>query len=301
MYDFTFVTYSELPNLDPDDVLVRKELEKRGMRVQAAIWNDEDVDWSKSGICVVRSTWDYHLQPEKFVQWMCRVNALTTLLNPLELMVWNCRKTYLRDLQSKGVSIVPTEFADKVEHPESLAAMLERRGWPEAIVKPMVGLATFGVRKVSLHSSEAAADQAHFENLLSKGTVLVQQYMPAVKTSGEKALSFVNGQFSHCVRKSAFQKLAVAGKAGEEPAIAAEDELAAARKILATLNTVPAYARVDLVRDPAGVPALMELELIEPSLFVSMDSKAPAFFAEALCDIRTKLMAPAPTLQTVSV
>lgn len=300
MYDFTFVTYSELPNLDPDDVLVRKELEKRGMRVRAAIWNDADVDWSISGICVVRSTWDYHVQPEKFVQWMCRVNALTTLLNPLDLMVWNCRKTYLRDLQSKGVAIVPTEFVDKGERP-ALAAILERRGWAEAIVKPMVGLATFGVRKVVLHSFEADADQAHFENLLSKGTVLVQEYMPAVKTSGEKALSFMNGQFSHCVRKSAFQKLAVAGKAGEEPAIAAEDELEAARKILATLNTVPAYARVDLVRDSAGVPALMELELIEPSLFVAMDSKAPVFFAEALCDIRTKLMASAPTLQTVSV
>ncbi|MBY0546410.1 MAG: hypothetical protein K2W95_03915 [Candidatus Obscuribacterales bacterium] len=300
MYDFTFVTYSELPNLDPDDVLVRNELEKRGMRVRAAIWNDAGVDWSVSGICVVRSTWDYHVQPELFVQWMCRVNALTNLLNPLDLMVWNCRKTYLRDLRDKGVSIVPTEFVDKGESPESLVAILERRGWSEAIVKPMIGLATFGVRKVSLHSSEAE-DQEHFENLLRKGTVLVQEYMPAVKTSGEKAFAFVNGQFSHCVRKSAFQKLAVAGKAGEEPAVAAEDELSTARKILATLNTVPAYARVDLVRDPQGAPVLMELELIEPSLFVAMDSKAPAFFAEALCDIRTKLIAPAATLQAVTV
>lgn len=301
MYDFTFVTYSALPDLDPDDALVRRELEARGMRVRPAIWNDANVDWSVSGVCVVRSTWDYHEFTEQFVQWMHEVNAVTTLLNPLDLMIWNCRKTYLRDLQAKGVAIVPTEFVDKTERKESLTELLQRRQWQNAIIKPMVGLATFGVRKVSLGSSEVAADEAHMESLLERGTVLVQEYMPAVKTTGEKALSFVNGKFSHCVRKSAFQKLAVAGKAGEELAEAADDELKAALKVLETLPVVPAYARVDLVRDPQGTPVLMELELIEPSLFVGMDPKAPSRFAEALCEYKQTVLVPHSTPVSVGV
>lgn len=286
MFDFTLVTYLGLPNLDPDDELVRLALVSRGHSVQVAVWNDPRVDWSQSGICVVRSTWDYHENLDAFVKWMTRVDQVTTLVNPLEMMLWNTRKTYLRELQSKGVRIVPTVFLDAEKNRPSVHSVLQERGWSEGIVKPSVGLATFGVRKIACHSPAPDLDEAHVNALLRNGPVLVQQFMDAVHSSGEKSLSFVRGRFTHCIKKTPFQKLAIAGHAGEQLGTVTSDELSLAHQALSTLNTVPLYARVDVIRDNENQPALMELELIEPSLFLSMNPAAATDFADALCEFQ---------------
>lgn len=308
MYDFTLVTYDALPELDPDDRLLYDALTDRGHRVRIAIWNEPVVDWSLSGICVVRSTWDYHLDPAAFIAWLHKVNAVTTLVNPLDLMVWNSHKTYLRDLQTAGVTIVPTVFLDRdatAPGSTSVDTILEANGWTEGIIKPSIGLATSGVRRVArgegvCQGGDSGAD-SHLNGLLNRGTVLVQEFMPAVFGRGERSLSFVNGEFTHCVKKAAFQKLAKAGHAGEEFAVAEPDELQAAKFILSTLKCTPLYARVDLVRNTDDVPALMELELIEPSLFMSFFPECAERFANALCQVRHQSSALFVSASTRSV
>src|SRR5579864_4710442 len=103
--DFTFVTYDGLPDLDPDDRCAVEALARRGLTAKPAVWTDPAVDWSRAGICVIRSTWDYHLQYRGFLAWAERVAALVPLWNPLSLVRWNSDKRYLEDLDRRGAPV----------------------------------------------------------------------------------------------------------------------------------------------------------------------------------------------------
>jgi glutathione synthase/RimK-type ligase-like ATP-grasp enzyme len=278
---FSLITYSALPDLDPDDQLVKAALERRGAKVQALVWDDENVDWSKAGICVLRSTWDYHLSYEKFCHWVDKVGQATRLFNPAQLVLWNSRKTYLNEMIQAGLPVIPTSFLDNDANTD-LSQLLQQRGWRKAVIKPTVGLATSGVKCVENTPESLEEGQQHLNQLLKNGVVMVQEYLEAVEGYGERSLTFIDGKFSHCIRKTAFQKLAVAGRAGETAQDVSEDELVQAQKILSYLKETPLYARVDLVRDRNNQPLLMELELVEPSLFLQTKPSAAELFAEAL-------------------
>jgi len=274
-YDFTFVTYKDLPELDPDDRLTLEVLKTQGYKCSFADWRDSSIDWNAAGYCVLRSTWDYHLHYEEFLQF-CR-DRKDQLVNEFSLVQWNMDKVYLLELEQKGIEIVPTIMALKGEPLEELPPV----EWETVIVKPSIGLATFGVKKFSL-PRQLDQYRVHMRNLCQKGAVLIQKYMPNVLEYGERSLMYFNGEFSHCARKSAFQALAEAGGAGETAVIASNAEVAFGHKVLNTLGKLPVYARVDIVPDDEGKPLLMELELVEPSLFLSFDKEAPFRFAEAL-------------------
>lgn len=279
--DFSFVTYAELPDLDPDDRLVAQELERRGFRTQAAIWDDPAIDWSTAGLCVIRSAWDYHLRHDEFLQWAASVTAVGQLRNELSLIQWNSNKTYLRDLARCGAPVVPTIWVKARSHAD-LSSIMRDNAWADVIIKPTVGLATFGVRRVGNTPGKLRAGQAHLEILLRSGDVMIQPFYPSVVSYGERALVFIYDEFSHCVRKTAFQTLMPAGGAGEAPAKATSEEIDIARGVIRSLDRPSLYARVDLVRDDIGCPRLLELELVEPSLFFSMHPPAVARFADVL-------------------
>jgi glutathione synthase/RimK-type ligase-like ATP-grasp enzyme len=278
MSDFTFVTYADLPDLDPDDRLAVVELERSGATVAAEVWSDPDVDWSSAGTVVIRSTWDYHLQHDAFVSWVDRVAAHTSIWNPPALVRRNSVKTYLRELESAGVPVVPTVWLEQGMQCDLHQLMHDRR-WEKAVIKPVVGLATAGVRMVTPDDGHA---QAHLDGLLRNGGAMVQPFMPAVTSYGERALVYFGGSYSHAASKVAFQQLAVAGEAGERAAVASPAERAAADLAVATLDSPWLYARVDVVPDEAGRPIVMEFELVEPSLFLSLGDGAPRRFADAL-------------------
>jgi glutathione synthase/RimK-type ligase-like ATP-grasp enzyme len=278
MPDFTFVTYEDLPDLDPDDRCGVEELARRGASVAAAVWSDPAVDWSRAGIVVIRSTWDYHRHHEAFLAWVDRVAGLTTIWNPPALVRRNSVKTYLRDLEARGIPVVPTAWFDRGQTSDVQRLMIER-GWAKAVIKPVVGLATSGVRVVELGDSAA---QSHLDALVEGGGAMVQPFMSSVATYGERALVYIGGAYSHAARKEAFQRLAVVGEAGEVPAIATTEERAVADQAIATLDTPWLFARVDLVPDEIGRPVIMEFELVEPSLFLSLADGAARRFADAL-------------------
>lgn len=277
----SLITYKGLADLDPDDQLLKTALERRGCKVQGLVWDDENVDWENAGVCVLRSTWDYHLSYDKFCSWLFQLSQHTSIMNPVDLVLWNSKKTYLKDLAAAGLPVIPTVFIDENNRQE-LASLMQSKGWSDIVIKPVVGLATSGVKRIGASKADIEAGEKHISELLKLGEVMVQEFLPSVEGLGERALCFIDGEYSHCVRKSPFQQLAVAGRAGETAVQASDIEIDIAERIVAHLDAPPLYARVDLVGDKNGNPLLLELELVEPSLFLQTNPQAAELFAEAI-------------------
>ena len=290
--DFTFLTCSKLANLDPDDRLVLNVLEKKGFACQGVVWDDPDIDWSNAGVCVLRSTWDYHVKFPQFMNWVDDVSTKTKLVNDAQIVRWNVRKTYLRELTNLGVSVIPTHWLTDATDESLTAAMNAFPDCEKVVVKPTIGLATSGVKMVVREELLNARD--HVTKLLELGEVMVQPYLTSVHDYGERSLMFLGGTYSHAARKTAFQHMAAAGGAGERAIEADDVEIETAVATMNALLMVPqlnlsknglehfAYARVDLVRDELHKPVVLEVELVEPSLFLAYDEDAAAKFASVL-------------------
>lgn len=272
-----------MPELDADDRLTVDVLEQRGLRAVPAVWDDPAVDWSKAGVVIIRSTWDYNTRHDAFLAWTETVAAVAPLYNPPALVRWNSHKSYIKDLETRGVPVVPTSWLQRGQTVD-LRRLLAQSGWQRAVVKPAVGLSTYGVKRVG----GSAHDQAHVEALLSEYDVMVQPYMESVEDYGERALIFIGGTYSHAARKTAFQALLPAGEAGETPAEASGAEIAVAVKAVQALPEPALYARVDLVRADRGEPLVIELEVVEPSLFLGMHPRAAHRFADALIPLAAR-------------
>jgi hypothetical protein len=280
---YSFVTYSQLPELDPDDQLMVAEMRRRGHECYPVVWNDEAVDWENAGVCVIRNTWDYHLEPAAFLKWAEVTAQSTRLFNSVELIKWNIDKKYLVELENHGISIVPTTVFGRVDSGvPNLRTIVQERGWQTAVIKPTIGLATSGVKKFATTSDGISEAEEHLLGLLETNDVLLQPYLSSVETYGERSLIFIGGEFSHAIRKTPFQIMAIAGQAGERLVEATETEIAFGKSVIRALERNSLYARVDVVPDDEGNYCLLELELIEPSLFFSTFAPSAVSFANAL-------------------
>jgi hypothetical protein len=273
------VTYSELPELADDDRLLLDELRILGVRAMPAVWDDPAVDWSAARVAVVRSTWDYHLRHKQFLEWVERAGALTDLFNPPDTVRWNGHKGYLLDLEVKGVPIVPTVWL-AAGSDASLAEIMSGRGWARAVVKPAVSASGYETWQVRAENTFKA--QRRLDLLLVERDMMVQPFMPSVENPGERSLMFVEGQHTHTVRRSAPFEAGVGEMAEARPVEADADEVALAYKVLHVAGKLTLYARVDLARDEEGTSRLMELELIEPSLFLGHAPPAARMLAAAI-------------------
>lgn len=265
------ITCEKLPHLTEDTQDLAQVLMKMGAEVSSAIWNDTAVDWSAFDMAIVRSTWDYHLHPAEFEAWLAQVSTQTQLWNPAELIQWNMRKTYLRDLAKQGVPIVPTVWLEQ-ESVVNLRAELAAQNWDEAILKPAISASAYHTRRVSIET--IASDQAYLNEAITQRAYLLQPFVPEIQTSGEWSFIFFNNgeqvQFSHALRK-----LPQAGdyRVQEEYGgstmlqIAPDNLLEQARQIVDAIPHDWLYVRVDAV-ELGGILTLMELELIEPALYL---------------------------------
>lgn len=282
---FTFVTYCGLPDLDADDRLVLLELERRGYKCLTADWRDNNFNWAEGGICVIRSTWDYHLFYDEFRQWLDEVAQKTVIWNSPSLVRWNSNKLYLKELENADVPVIPTLVFTK-ENADSFDFLLAERGWTDAVLKPSIGLSTFGVTRIRANED---SNRQKLDAILQRSEALVQPYVDTVLDRGERALVFLGGTYSHAIRKSAFQPLAQAGEAGETVVEADEAELQLAHQVLSQIMEPTIFARVDIVRDQGGADLIMEVELVEPSLYLGMVPNAVAKFADVLIAHASKL------------
>jgi len=277
--ELRIATCRPLPEPDPDEQPLLAALAARGVRARMAAWSDPAEDWSAPVATVVRSTWDYLHRPEEFLAWIERTARAAPLWNPPAVLRWNAHKFYLRELAARGFPVAPTAFLERGAR-VTLAEVLARHGWDEAVVKPAVSAASFGTLRVRARvPAELARGEAHLAELLAGRDMLVQRYLPAVATSGERALVWIDGELTHAVRKSPRFS---GGEESVSSVPVADDERALALALLEPLRRELLYARVDLVRDERGAPVLMELELLEPSLFLVQHAPALARLADAL-------------------
>jgi glutathione synthase/RimK-type ligase-like ATP-grasp enzyme len=278
---FCLITYEGLPDLDPDDRLIVDELSARGYSSSIAVWDDSSINWSEAGVCIVRSTWDYHLKLPAFLKWVRHVNSKTTLFNPANTITYNANKQYLLQLRSQGVATVPTVFLHK-DSQMTVAEAMRTHKWGSFIVKPTVGLATHGLRLFDGSPRSINEAQEHATALMASSEVMLQPFFQSVEEYGERALIFINGRYSHAVEKTPFQPLAAAGKAGERGVTAEDQEIAFASMVLQAVPFNHLYARVDLVRDNDHNINVLELELIEPSLFLTFHPPAAKALVDAI-------------------
>jgi glutathione synthase/RimK-type ligase-like ATP-grasp enzyme len=271
-------TCADYPELKGDDELLCEALRRRGLEAKSVVWDGGEADWGRFDLCLVRSTWDYHDKYTEFITWTRQVEAVAALHNPAALVAWNSDKRYLRELAEAGVPTVPTLWVERGLDLD-LADELASRGWDEAVVKPVVDLGG-----KNLHRVRAGEAQDALAVVLERQEAMVQPFLPSLEAEGELSLIYLEGNFSHAVRKRPaagdFRVQSIWG--GTVAAAEAESEhLAVAERALAQLNEPPLYARVDLVRDLKGNPALIELELIEPNLYLSTNPAAAERLAEA--------------------
>ncbi|HVU74785.1 MAG TPA: hypothetical protein VHE83_17615 [Mycobacteriales bacterium] len=276
-------TCAALPDLDEDAPELLAALAAVGIDGQAAVWDDPEVDWTQFAAVVIRSTWDYVPKRDAFVAWASSLPV--PVHNDAALLAWSTDKSYLRDLDAAGVPTVPTAWSP-TEVPD------DGRSW---VVKPVVGA---GAEEAAAYRSDQRADAAaHLRRLADAGKAsMAQPFLARLVDEGETALVHFAGRFSHAVRKNAI--LEPGGGVFERPIVGVWDprevltptaptdaQLTVARAALSALpdgRAAPLYARVDVVPLDDGSPAVIELELVEPSLFLRLGEGSVERFAAAI-------------------
>lgn len=267
--DVAIATCRVLPEPDPDAAPLARALADACVRAETVAWDDPEADWSRARLTVLRSTWNYPEDPSAFEAWVGRVECVSALWNPPAVVRWNLHKRYLVELAERGIPTVPTEVVERGSR-ATLAEIAARRGWDAVVVKPAVSAASFGTMRCDRNGLDAG--EAHLRKFVAERDMLVQPYLRSVEGYGERALVWVDGEVTHAVRKSP----RFAGEdesVSDAMAISAEEEDLARRAV----EVVPErllYARIDVAPGPDGEPVVMELELMEPSLFFDQGPRA---------------------------
>jgi len=274
-------TSSDLPDLTPDDRTLLRPLSDRSIKAEPAVWTDPNYPWQDYDAIVIRSCWDYHLRSEDFLRWIASLKS--PVWNPPETIRWNADKSYLRSLEDKGIPIVPTLWCEAGKT-QSLADALRATGWAHAVVKPRISATAHRTQLVD--TINAHTSQELFDELLAGPGVMVQKFMEDILNEGEWSLMFFGGKFSHAVVKTPqpgdFRVQSDFGgksRLADPPAFMIEHAIRAVQAVAPTL-----YARVDGVVDHQSQFRIMELELIEPALFLSSHPAAPERFADAIAN-----------------
>lgn len=284
-----FVTYHKFPDLYEDDQLLQQYLIQKDIVVTAVSWDDDTINWKEFDIIVLRSMWDYFERPMEFDKWLDKLVLVgCNVLNPVSVVKWNQNKTYFNDFSKKGVLLPPYVICspNKVS---TLKSILKDKGWSKAVVKPTISGGAYNTWITNTDTVDD--DELRFTELVQHGDVIVQVFVEEIITKGELSLIFFNKKFSHAICKKAkqgdFRVQLQFG--GTNTAIQPDaDILAQATDLLNSIPETLLYARVDGVVTDDNEFLLMELELIEPVLFVSTDDKACENFYTAFVKITSE-------------
>lgn len=281
-----FLSTNDLEDYFVWDNLLIQPFFEHGVHVDVISWHANDIDWSKYDAVIVRSTWDYQEHADAFVDKLIEISKHdTVLINPLSLMQWNISKRYLQTLQTQGITIIPSVFFDSVSISD-IYAQFAHFDTQEIIIKPLISANsdnTFRLDHIGLMTQAGP-----LSNIFSSTPCVIQPFLDSVINEGEYSLFYFNGEYSHTIKKVPKSgDFRVQEEHGGELMTVTPDELqlSAAAKVLAALPEKSLYARVDLIRNPRAqkddIWQLMEVELIEPSLYFNMDEASPERFVQA--------------------
>ncbi|HSK95591.1 MAG TPA: hypothetical protein VK891_03160, partial [Euzebyales bacterium] len=266
-----------------DEPLLTAALRAQAVEADVVVWDDPTLDWASWDLTVIRSTWDYPRRPGEFLAWARHVDRVGAVLNPPAVLAWNSDKRYLTELAAAGVPTVPTAWFAPDE-PVTMPA------GGSFVVKPAVSAGSQDTIRYS--AGDHAAARTHARRLQAQGrAVLLQPYLARVDERGETALVYLADRFSHAIRKGPILRAepeTVGGLfAREDIAMRTPSEIerAVAEQALDALpfaRSALLYARVDLLPGADGTPTVLEIELVEPSLFLRYCDPAAARFAAAI-------------------
>lgn len=281
------LTMDCLDNFEAYDTLLEQPLKALGWQMHLVSWRDSKVDWNDFAAVIIRSPWDYQDDAPAFLAVLSRIEESSAHLeNNLATVRWNIDKKYLIELEQQGINIVTSLWRDNFDE-EQLHSYFTELGVEQLVIKPRISANadnTFWLTKANCQQYLPELSKA-FE----QGCFLVQPFMESVINEGEYSLFYFDGHYSHAILKTPknddFRVQEEHG--GRLTTIEPEAKLVAhaqqAMAALQAINGMPLYARVDFVRDQQGF-ALMEAELIEPSLYFNMDEQSPQRFAQAFVE-----------------
>lgn len=279
-------TCSELPELDPDDQPLVQHFAEAGIEATPVIWSDDNVEWSRFDRVIVRNTWDYTEHHAQFLQWVASQSG--RIRNSPDTITWNSVKTYVSDLARANIPVIETQFIRSRE-----------QGWliPQSddfVVKPTVSA---GSKNTIRLATEDPASRVHAEELIAEivdsGKIaMIQPYLDLVDSQGETALLYIGGQYSHAIRKGPLLRRNqevehVHGLYLQEeisPREPRSDQRSLADQVVNFVTErwgSPLYARIDLLDDPSGEPRVLEVELVEPSMFFATAPQSYVRFVTA--------------------
>ena len=268
-----------------EDKILQKALEKKGLKVCKKDWADTKFDWNTTKFAIFRTTWDYFDRFNEFINWINKTKKKTTFINPIETIIWNIDKHYLKDLSENGLNINPTLFIEKNKK-TNLKKLFKKTGWKEAVIKPAISGAAKHTYRIQ--SSKYSDYEEIFQKLIREECMLFQEFMCKICTEGEISIIMIGGEYTHAVRKIAkkgdFRVQDDHGGTVQEY-IATKEEILFAKQCIQNIATPVAYARVDIIYDNKNNPSLSELELIEPELWFRNNPQSANMLAEEICKI----------------
>ncbi len=275
------LSMDNLDDFECYDDLLNEPLKQLGWETHTVSWRDESIEWDRFEVVIIRSPWDYQQHPDEFMAVLRKIEASNARLeNNVQLVEWNLNKSYLIELESNAIEIVPTMWK-KTWQPNEIDCYFDYYNTQQIIIKPVISANadnTYWLKKGSFHQHLSAMEKS-----FSSIDHMVQPFMPAITDEGEFSLFYFAGEYSHCILKTPGKDdFRVQEEHGSSLKLVKPEEnlLAHANKVQQQLKPEPLYSRVDLVRTDSGF-ALMEVELIEPSLYFNMDPASPLRFALA--------------------
>jgi hypothetical protein len=270
------VTCKQLPEPDPDQDLLLGALGKAGMHAELLAWDDPGAEPAEHDLCVLRSCWNYYERPADFSKWIDSTAAVTRLRNGAEVVRWNLHKGYLGFLAESGVPIIPTVWFERGGRVD-LRAILDREGWRDIVVKPAISASSYRTRRFGV--SEVGEAQVFLDGLLADRDAMIQVYLPAVESSGERAIVWIDGKVTHAVAKS--PRFADGVERVSDALEVSDEERMFTQWALDQISEPLLYARADVVIQDGSL-LLSELELMEPSLFLMQSPSALDRFVAAI-------------------
>jgi glutathione synthase/RimK-type ligase-like ATP-grasp enzyme len=283
------LSMDSLENFHTYDKLLIEPMKTFGWIAEEISWRNEKVNWKGYDAVIVRSTWDYQNDSEKFINVLEKINGVSHLENDLDLMKWNMNKNYLFDLEQKGVKIVDTIW-EKNFNTNLAHEYFEKLDTDEIIIKPNISANADNTFRLTRDKLNKILGQ--LEKIFAVREFMVQPFLKNIIDEGEYSLFFFNGKFSHSVvKKPKENDFRVQEEHGGniQPFKVSSELILIAENIIRKLSTIPLYGRVDLVRTKENEFALIELELIEPSLYLNKDDQSPLRFVKAFEERITNL------------
>ena len=278
-----YLTMSDMSDFVSDADMSFAPMADLGWEVQMVPWREPDVDWDNYDIVYICTPWDYQNDVAGFIEVLERIeHSSARLVNNLDLVHWNLEKNYLRDLEERGAAIVPSLFCDHFDEAD-IPSWFEAHRSETIVVKPLVGANSDHIVVLTRPLTSELLEE--LRETYAARPFFVQPFLDRVLTEGEYSTFFFGGEYSHAILKKPEQgDFRTQEEHGAEilSVQAPGDLVATAHGVVALVEPRPAYVRADFVRDDAGRFLLMELELIEPSLYFRADPESAARFAEAL-------------------